>query len=137
MLGLRLGQFGRSRKARDTVACPYCGKELRFVPEAVSIPCSKCSRRVDLEDLEVVENISRDLMTGASVHIRKDTTVTGNVHAARIVVLGTVKGNIHASRIVRLHRTARIFGDIKAPRLELEEGARVVGRMTVTPKSKD
>jgi len=137
MLGLRFGQFGRSRKTRNTVACPYCGKELRIVPEAVSIPCNRCSRRVDLEDLEVVENISRDLMTGASVHIRKDSTVTGNVHAAQITVLGTVKGNIHASRVVRLSHTARVFGDIRTPRLELEEGARVVGRMTVTPLKTD
>ena len=133
MLGL--GRLRRSKKAPLTVACPYCGRELPIVPEAVSIPCSKCSQRVDLEDLEVVENISRDLMTGASVWVRAGATVHGNIHAAEISVMGHVKGNLKAFRIITLSSSARIIGDISSPILEMEEGAQVVGKVSISRKT--
>ncbi len=134
MLGL--GRLRRSRKAPLTVACPYCGRELPIVPEAVSIPCSKCSQRVDLEDLEVVENISRDLMTGASVWVRPGATVKGNIHAAEISVMGHVRGNLKASRLITLSSSARILGDISSPILEMEEGAHVVGKVAITRETR-
>ncbi len=136
MLGLGIGRFRRSPMAPRTIACPYCGKELAIVPEAVSIPCSKCSRRVELEDLEVVEKISRDLMTGASVLVRVGAMVKGNIHAAEITILGSVQGNLKASRLIHLAATARVNGAIEAPRLEMEEGALVVGRLTITNKAR-
>jgi len=102
--------------------------------EAVSVPCGKCNHRVELEDLEVFENISRDLMSGSSVLVRAEATVTGNIHAGEIVVSGVVKGNLKASLRVKLEGTARVFGIIEAPSIDLENGATVQGDMRIRPK---
>jgi cytoskeletal protein CcmA (bactofilin family) len=89
---------------------------------------------VELEDLEVFENISRDLMTGASVLVRSEATVKGNIHAAEIVVSGIVNGNLKASLRVKLESTARVSGTIEAPSIELANGATVRGDLKIGPK---
>jgi len=114
-----------------TASCPYCGREVTVAQEAISVPCAVCNRRIELEDLLVTENISRDLMTGASVHVRAEATVSGRIHADAIIVHGTVRGNLRAAGRVELKRGARVIGDIRARHLVLEEGASVTGRMDI------
>jgi predicted acyltransferase (DUF342 family) len=119
--------------ARDmrTAACPYCEREITVAREAISVPCAVCNRRIELEDLLVAENISRDLMTGASVLVRAEATVAGNIHAGEILIHGTVRGNVKAAGRVTLTRGARVIGDIRARHLVLEDGASVMGRLDI------
>ena len=132
---LGIGRRRRARLGSKAITCPYCGKALRAAHEAVSIQCGRCNNRVELEDLEVFENISRDLMTGASVLVRGEATVHGNIHAAEVIVCGLVKGNIKATMRARLTRGARIVGNIEAPVIDVEDGAKVTGRLEIKPNT--
>lgn len=60
---------------------------------------------------------------GASLH--------GDVKAGTIRVDGQVKGNLSADAKVQLSASARLEGDLHAARLEVAEGAVMVGRCTI------
>ncbi|MCU0612118.1 MAG: polymer-forming cytoskeletal protein [Candidatus Eisenbacteria bacterium] len=131
MIGLALGRRQAVDRLVRTAACPYCGKEVTVAREAISVPCAACNRRIELEDLLVAENIGRDLMTGASVLVRAEAVVSGNICAGEIIVHGTVRGNLWSAGRVELARGARVNGDIRARHLVLEEGASVSGRLEI------
>jgi len=61
--------------------------------------------------------------------------LTGEATAANIRIEGQVKGNLHGSARVQLTASSRIEGDIQAARLEVAEGAVLVGRVTVGAKA--
>ncbi len=119
-----------------TVACPFCFREFSVPLEAISVPCASCNRRIELEDLLVTEHITRDLMTGSSVLVRATASVTGNIHAGEIVVHGIVRGNLRSAGRIVITRGARVFGDLRARALLLEEGAVIQGRMEIGPPHK-
>lgn len=129
---LRVREKAADRGMR-TAWCPYCWKEVTVAQEAISVPCAACNRRIELEDLLVTENIGRNMMTGASVLVRAEATVTGNIHAGEIIVHGTVRGDLRAAGRVAVMRGARVIGGIRARRLVLEDGASVTGRLEIGP----
>jgi cytoskeletal protein CcmA (bactofilin family) len=49
-------------------------------------------------------------------------TVEADVRAGRLVVSGEVTGNLRATERIELKRTARVYGDVEAPVVVLEEG---------------
>ncbi len=58
-------------------------------------------------------------------------TLTGDVKAGSVRVDGQVKGNLHATSKVQLSASARLEGDVQTQRLEVAEGAVLVGRCVV------
>jgi len=58
-----------------------------------------------------------------------DAEVTADVQARAVVVSGAVTGNVKATERVVLNETGAISGDIRSPRVEMHEGARVDGRV--------
>lgn len=63
--------------------------------------------------------------------IADGASLTGEVKAASIRVDGQVKGNLSASGKVQLSASARLEGDLHTNRLEVAEGAVLVGRCVV------
>lgn len=63
--------------------------------------------------------------------IADGASLTGEVKAASIRVDGQVKGNLSASSKVQLSASARLEGDLHTNRLEVAEGAVLVGRCVV------
>src|SRR3989337_3443738 len=60
--------------------------------------------------------------------------INGDIRAGRVLVSGEVVGNILGTERVELKRTARVFGDVEAPVVVVEEGVLFEGhcRMTKT-----
>lgn len=57
--------------------------------------------------------------------------LNGDVKAASIRIDGQVKGNLTASSKVQLAASARLEGDLQTARLEVAEGAVLIGRCVV------
>ena len=55
--------------------------------------------------------------------IGKSGNVTAEVRAKTVKVEGQITGDIHASQNVLVAKSARMVGNIKAPRVALEDGA--------------
>ena len=63
--------------------------------------------------------------------IAEGATLTGDVKAGTIRIDGKVKGNLKANAKVELTANARLEGDLQAARLEVAEGAVLIGRCVV------
>lgn len=63
--------------------------------------------------------------------VAEGAALQGNVKAGAVRIDGTVTGNIDAGTKVSLTSSARLEGDVQAQRLEVAEGAILIGRCVV------
>jgi cytoskeletal protein CcmA (bactofilin family) len=62
--------------------------------------------------------------------IGKNGKVKANIRARLITVYGTVEGDLHGDEGVQISATAHVKGNVVAPRVSLEPGARFEGSIT-------
>ena len=62
--------------------------------------------------------------------------VKTDIIARKIIVAGTVIGNIEAQEEVSLLATGRILGNIRAPRVNVEDGVVVEGEISISAGQK-
>lgn len=68
--------------------------------------------------------------------IGKNGKVKANVRARLITVYGTVEGDLHGDEGVQITATARVIGNVIAPRVSLEPGAKFEGSITTKEDSR-
>ena len=68
--------------------------------------------------------------------IGKNGRVKANIRARLITVYGTVEGDLHGDEGVQITATARVIGNVVAPRVSLESGARFEGSITTKDDSR-
>lgn len=66
--------------------------------------------------------------------VAREGVIRGDIHAGAVSIFGHVRGNITVLERCELHATARLEGDLKAPRLIIEEGATFLGNSQVIPQ---
>jgi cytoskeletal protein CcmA (bactofilin family) len=71
-------------------------------------------------------------VSGAGVTIGANGRVTAEVEADEIVVEGRFDGSLRARQRLMICRTAHVTGDIEAPRLAIEDGAVLHGRVEMS-----
>jgi cytoskeletal protein CcmA (bactofilin family) len=80
------------------------------------------------EDLVVEGRITGTLeLKSNTLTIGSQGQVEAKVYAHTILVEGTVNGDLYASERISIRQSARIQGNIYAPRISLEDGARFRG----------
>ena len=91
-------------------------------------------------DVSGEENLLIEGQVEGSVNLKQyrvDVGASGNVKAdidAKVVkVDGTVEGDIEASEMATISRTGNVRGNIKAPRMTLEDGAKFKGTIDMDP----
>jgi cytoskeletal protein CcmA (bactofilin family) len=67
--------------------------------------------------------------------IGERAVLEADVRAGRLVVNGEVTGNLRATERIDLKRPARVFGDVDAPVVVLEEGVLFEGHCRMTKPS--
>ena len=65
------------------------------------------------------------------VTVQASGVLRGKAEVAEAVLLGWVEGSVSATERVHVGRTARIEGELSAPSLVIEEGATLVGRVSM------
>ena len=75
-----------------------------------------------------------EVTTQGQFLVAEGAALTGDVKAGTIRIDGVVKGNLSADTKVHLSASARMEGDLQAQRLEVAEGAVLIGRCTVGVK---
>jgi cytoskeletal protein CcmA (bactofilin family) len=70
-------------------------------------------------------------LAGGRVTIGTDGKVAGDIEAREIVVRGELKGNLRAADRILVGPTGRWHGDSVSPRLAIEDGAVVSGKLEV------
>jgi cytoskeletal protein CcmA (bactofilin family) len=85
---------------------------------------------VATEDLVIEGQIHGTIELGdRSLTIGNGAVVTANLAAKTVSVSGTVKGNVIGNAKVELKSTAKVEGDISAPKIVMEDGAALSGKV--------
>ena len=78
--------------------------------------------------MRIAGRFKGDVNVQGNVTIEQGAHVTGQVHAATVIVSGEVQGNIHATSRVELLESAVINGDVKAAVVTVAAGSRMRGQ---------
>src|SRR6266481_2241322 len=74
-----------------------------------------------------------DINSEGILNLGDNAVVKGNINVASVVVRGKINGNVTAKDKIDIKTKAELFGDIRAPKLVIEEGVTFVGKTEVNP----
>ena len=127
--------MAREPKTRP-VQCPRCGTTFEVAQAAMSMLCPGCHVPVRTEDVTVKGFCAVvEFHTAGDVVIEKSGTIQATVRVTNLDVKGGVRGPVFAKGNVRLRKTAKVYGDVRSPRLAVEAGAVLVGRVETGPEA--
>lgn len=73
------------------------------------------------------------LISQGKLHVGPKANVKSNLNLQEVIIEGKVEGNIVLQGRLELKSTAQVFGDIQTKSIKVEEGAIIVGIMSVNP----
>lgn len=100
---------------------------------------SGCSLKGELEfsnSFRVDGRVEGIIRSRAELVIGEDGLVEGEIDVARCLIGGQVRGTIKASEKVVLHASAKVFGEIHAPAVIMEDGAFLEGKVDMAAGAK-
>jgi hypothetical protein len=119
---------------RRALRCPRCDRAIEVSRLTKSTLCSGCHRTMRTEDETVTDYQARaEYYNEACVEVAKKGVIISEVRVRSLVVKGEVKGPIRAREDVKIHKTGKVYGNLAAQALSVEEGAILVGRVEVGP----
>src|SRR6266480_98346 len=74
-----------------------------------------------------------DINSDGSLNLGDNAVVKGNINVNTVVMRGKVNGNVSAKEKVDIKSKTELFGDVRAPKLVIEEGVTFVGKSEVNP----
>jgi cytoskeletal protein CcmA (bactofilin family) len=87
------------------------------------------------EDLLVEGRVEGKIdLKGNSVTIGAKGRLSAEVHARAILIDGEVDGDLTAEEQIVVRKSGRVRGDLTAPRVTIEDGARFKGSIDMEPK---
>ena len=114
------------------VVCTHCEQVCEVGQRAMSIFCPHCRKRLILEDFKITGYHGvREFATCGDVVVERSGNVAAFVKVGSLTVKGTVRGDVVSRGPVKIHRTGLLQGDIDAPILCVEGGARVSGFLRI------
>jgi len=85
------------------------------------------------EDLQIDGNVEGRIdLPNNQLTIGPEGRVKAEVHAKSVVVIGHVTGNLAAADRIQVEATGIVDGDVKAPRLVIQEGAMLNGAVEMS-----
>src|SRR5207237_2013007 len=69
-----------------------------------------------------------DINSEGTLNLGDNAVIKGNINVNAVIVRGKVTGNVIAREKIDIKAKTELFGDIKAPRLAIEEGVTFVGK---------
>ena len=100
---------------------------------------SGCTLKGELEfsnAFRVDGRVEGTIRSRAELMIGEDGSVEGEIDVARCLVGGQVRGTVKASEKVVLHASARVWGEIQAPAVVMEDGAFLEGKVDMSDGAK-
>jgi cytoskeletal protein CcmA (bactofilin family) len=93
---------------------------------------SGCTLRGELEfssSFRVDGRVEGTIRSRSELLIGEDGVVEGEIDVARCLIGGQVRGTVKASEKVVLHASAKVWGELHAPAVVMEDGAFLEGRV--------
>jgi cytoskeletal protein CcmA (bactofilin family) len=74
-----------------------------------------------------------DIASDGTLNLGDNAVVKGNINVGSVITRGKINGNIIAKEKIDIKTKTELFGDIRAPRLVIEEGVTFVGKSDINP----
>jgi len=74
-----------------------------------------------------------EISSEGTLNLGDEAVVKGNINVNTVVVRGKINGNVTAKDRVDMKSKTEMFGDVRAPKLVIEEGVTFVGKSEVNP----
>jgi cytoskeletal protein CcmA (bactofilin family) len=74
-----------------------------------------------------------EITSDSVLNLGDNAIVKGNINVNSVVVRGKINGNVTAKDKIDIKSRTELFGDIRAPKLVIEEGVTFVGKTEVNP----
>jgi cytoskeletal protein CcmA (bactofilin family) len=74
-----------------------------------------------------------DINSDGTLNLGDNAVIKGNINVNSVVMRGRVTGNVTAEDKIDIKSRTELFGDIRTPRLVIEEGVTFVGQSEVNP----
>ncbi|MDP6086782.1 MAG: polymer-forming cytoskeletal protein [Nitrospinota bacterium] len=117
----------RSESRTETDGAP--GSRSSFIADGVTMD-GKISGR---GDLVIGGTVTGEIRQAANqVTIEKGGRVEADIQGESIIVEGSFKGKLTAKGLVIVKETARLEGELKAARIQMEDGAKLKGSVELT-----
>jgi len=84
------------------------------------------------EDLVIEGEVEGSISMEKSLTIESSGRIKANIETESIIIRGEVTGDLKALDKITIHSGAKIIGDMKSPRMEIEDGAYYKGNITMT-----
>ncbi|MFN7938176.1 MAG: polymer-forming cytoskeletal protein [Bryobacteraceae bacterium] len=79
---------------------------------------------ISQEDFTVVGQVDGSIQVPEHcLTVAPEAKVFASVSAREVIVMGSIQGNIEASAKATIRKTATVIGDIRTPRIVIEDGA--------------
>ena len=79
-----------------------------------------------------------EIVSNDTLIVGEKAAIHASIRAGIVLISGEVVGNVLATERVELRGTARVFGDVEAPVIVVEEGVRFEGHCRMTkPQATD
>ena len=86
------------------------------------------------EDILVEGRVEGEIRISKDLRVGSGGAVKASVHAAAVVICGELTGDCTATSRVEIQATGRLFGNIRAPRVVIAEGATFRGMSDMSPQ---
>lgn len=122
-------------KTKHNLPVPEAGAEVTTI---VAPGTHVVGRLHGQEDIRVQGTVEGFLRLDATLYVDPEGVLLAEVYARDVVVSGTIVGNVTADHAVVLTATARVVGDLCAPRISVAPGAAFRGSVaTETPAGEE
>lgn len=116
------------------ILCPLCDAPLEIGRRTMSTICTKCQQPIRTEDVAIDGYwAGTEFYTAGTVHVQKRGVLIGKIRADNLIVEGEAKGPIRSRDRIEVGKKGRIYGDVTARVLKVEDGAAFVGRVSINP----
>ncbi|MFN2581855.1 MAG: polymer-forming cytoskeletal protein [Candidatus Dormibacteria bacterium] len=85
-------------------------------------------------DLRIEGTVEGELRASGDVDVEASATVHARLEAASISIRGTVTGDVTASKRLSVQGSGQLNGDVRTPRLRVDDGSVVNGTITMRPE---
>ena len=84
-------------------------------------------------------HVKGEISSTGTLVIGEEATIEADIHVSYIIISGEIRGNIIADKRIEIHAPGRVFGNIQAPIIIMEEGVIFEGncRMQNIEKTED
>jgi len=63
-----------------------------------------------------------EIFTEGTLIVGESAVIESNIHVSHIIVSGEIRGNIVADTRIEIHAPGKVFGNIQAPTVVIDEG---------------